>query len=313
MSEKPNKNRYVKRYFKRVRQASADFGNRVFHALRFGSGQIVNQREVRFVGMQRSGNHAVLNWIFSQAPEVRCFLNFIPVDANPFIYFQSKGTYKEFDQGDFLRKFNLRLERLGFHSAKSLFMYSYEDDPLDAVFSEQFERNHDRWVWKSEKRFDVLLLRDPFNLFSSRMKKESDFRENRYSLKTPEGREILVRLWKQYAREFLGETEHLSHNKVVISYNRWFSDREYRRELADHLGLEFSDATLQEVIPVGGGSSFDRSRMNQTASEMKVLERWQHYRDDSDFQTIFRDPEIIRLSDAVFGEIPGVREWIETF
>jgi hypothetical protein len=191
-------------------------------------------------------------------------------------------------------------------------MYSYEDDFLDNIFTDCFERNHDRWVGKSENRFDVLLLRDPYNLFASRMKRESDNNDNRYSLLAVDERETLIRLWKQYAREFLGETNYLRFNKTVISFNRWVSDQEYRRELAGRFGFEFSDATMEEVVPVGGGSSFDGARKHQSASEMKVLERWQHFRDVPAFRSLFEDPEIAQLSQAIFGEIPGVREWLDS-
>jgi hypothetical protein len=69
---------------------------------------------------------------------------------------------------------------------------------------------------------------------------------------------------------------------------------------------------MEEVVPVGGGSSFDGARKHQSASEMKVLERWQHFRDEPAFQSLFDDPEIARLSRAIFGEIPGVREWLDS-
>ena len=72
-------------------------------------------------------------------------------------------------------------------------------------------------------RYDVLLLRDTFNLIASRLKKGF------LSVKT-KGMS-LTDMWIEYAKEFLEETSYLSNNKVIINYNLWFSDISYRREI----------------------------------------------------------------------------------
>ena len=52
-------------------------------------------------------------------------------------------------------------------------IYSYEDFPLDQVASDKFEHNHDLYLGKSAIRYDLLIIRDPFNLFASRLKASS--------------------------------------------------------------------------------------------------------------------------------------------
>lgn len=44
----------------------------------------INQRELRLTGMSRSGNHALLEWLYSQAPGRVCFLNCTEGKNNPF-------------------------------------------------------------------------------------------------------------------------------------------------------------------------------------------------------------------------------------
>lgn len=309
VSTKKKKKRPIKKWYKRFRQANKERLNFLFSLVK-PSG-VVNQKEIRFIGLQRSGNHPLINWLFTQAKEVRCFLNWAPVDQNPFIYFQKRGTVDEF-QTDFFEKFNILAEQLGFFSKKNFLMYSYEDEFLKDVATDRFERNHDRWLGKSADRFDVLLLRDPFNLFASRLKKEDDVIENRYSLRVESERKTLIRLWKEYAKEFLGDTNFLP-NKVTISYNHWFLDENYRKSLADKLGLDFSDETMNKVLPVGGGSSFDRTSKDASGTSMKVLDRWKHYQNEEIYKSIFKsDPEIIELSNRIFGEFEGVDEWINS-
>lgn len=310
-TQKKRKLRLVKRHMRKLRRHVADQVNNLIFPFKPNKGQVVNTMEIRFAGLQRSGNHAIINWIFSQAREIKCYLNNIVVNRNPFIEFQRKGTIREF-QTDFYDRFNLPMEQFGFFSRKETLIYSYEEEFLELAFSKEFERHHDRWLGKSARRYDVLLVRDPFNLFASRLKKEDDINANRYSLRKPDERDTLIRLWKQYAREYLGETNFLTNNRVVINYNDWFQDSEYRRKLAETFDLKFSDESMDEVLPIGGGSSFDRVAKDNDGRQMKVLERWKLFTDDPDFQAAFADKELIELSNRIFGEIPGTKEWLNS-
>lgn len=286
--------------------------NMAKHAL--AAPRLVNQREVRVLGLQRTGNHAVINWIYRQTPEFKCYLNFVEIGANPFATFQKRGTIREFEP-EFHSRINTITARMGWLKDKETLIYSYEDESLaDAFANPRFERSRRRWLGDSAARYDVLILRDPYNLFASRLKKERDFRRNRYSLHCPQERRALINLWKSYAKEFLGDSSVIAtENKVPISYNRWFTDREYRRRLAERLGLEFTDDGASQVLPIGGGSSFDRIEKNAEASKMKVLERWRHFQDDPVFTSIFKnDDELTSLSQRIFGDIPGTGELLKS-
>ena len=63
---------------------------------------------------------------------------------------------------------DLDAERDGDFSRKDTLLYNYEDCFLGTVASDAFEENHDAWVGPSGRRTDVLILRDPYNLFASR-------------------------------------------------------------------------------------------------------------------------------------------------
>ncbi len=301
----------VKYFFRRLKNFFLfRIGEAIYWGFSKGRGGYANEKEIRFVGLQRSGNHAIINWIYSQCSEPRCHLNWVKVDQNPFYCFQRRATVREF-QKDLFTKFNINAEKIGLFARKNLFMFSYEDESLEKIVSEKFEKNHDMWIGRSKKRYDLLLLRDPFNLFASRLKKEDDIIENKYSLRKESERKILSGLWKEHAKEFIGETSSLKNSKVCVNYNKWVADKDYRKEIARLLDLEFTDAGFEEVLHIGGGSSFDRIKYNQKASDMKVLERWKHYIDDNDFLDIFKDREIIDLSRKIFGEIPETDELLK--
>jgi hypothetical protein len=253
----------------------------------------VNQQEFRVVGMSRSGNHAIINWIFHQIKGRVCFLNCVEGKTNPFHSARPLCEEQVYEAN--YPEFVLAQEQAGNFSHKQALIYSYEDSFLGNVFHPSFEAAHNQFVGSSRQRFDLLILRDPFNLFASRL--HSGIHGKSISAD--------IRIWKQHAREFLGMRSHLIHNPQVISYNAWYSDIEYRRHLAEQLGLSFTDHGINLVPEVGYGSSFDGHRYNGNARRMKVLERWMHCEQDPTYRKIFEDKTLVSLSRQIFGHLPG--------
>lgn len=268
-------------------------------------GEITNANELRVVGMSRSGNHAILQWILTQTRGRWAFLNCAEPKTNPF------ETARPLARGDralaSYSSFDLDREAGGALSHKDWLVYSYEDTFLGKVASPVFEDRRTDWLGTSERRFDLLIVRDPFNLFASR--RRAGF--YRGSDRAPPGmvsEATGIRIWKQHAREALGQRDNLrGDRRIVIRYNDWADDREYRRRTAERLGLEFDDSTADSVPRTAGGSSFDGTGADGAAHRMAVTERWRHYRDDAGFRALF-DREALELSEALFGVIPGTRE-----
>jgi hypothetical protein len=48
------------------------------------AGRHLNRVEIRVIGMSRSGNHAIIDWVLSQARGRMCFLNCAEPGTNPF-------------------------------------------------------------------------------------------------------------------------------------------------------------------------------------------------------------------------------------
>jgi hypothetical protein len=259
---------------------------------------VVNQTEYRVIGMSRSGNHTIINWLMSQIRGRVCFLNCAEAKTNPFLSARSLHHGRSYAVN--YPGFDIESERQGQFSPKDYLIHSYEDCFLGSICHNLFERNHDRFVGRSRQRFDILILRDPFNLFASRLK-------SGYS-GVPMA--TATRIWKQHAREYLGIREHLAYNKTLINYNIWATDRSYRRQIAGALGLEFTDAGFDRVAHCGGGSSFDGTDFDGRASAMGILERWKHFIDDLEYRCIF-EPQMVALSHQIFGHIPGTEQVLE--
>jgi hypothetical protein len=250
----------------------------------------VNKQELRIIGMSRSGNHAVINWILSQANGRTCFINCAEPKFNPF------QTARPLDDGRTVLAnypdFDLASELRGEFSAKDLLIYSHEDCFLGTMVRGAFEQEHDAMVGPSRQRADVLILRDPYNLFASRLHGGFGDVSN----------DIAMRIWKQHAREFTGDKRYLKQRRVLIAYNRWASDRAYRRCIAAELGIEFGDGSIAEVPAAGNGSSFDGRRYHGSATRMKTLERWKHFAGDRAFAALF-DRDVHEMSRRIFGDV----------
>lgn len=263
----------------------------------------INGVEFRLASLKRSGHHGFLNWLFRQCPGTSiCFLNNAVPNANPFMTqnFSHLEQYRLEDHYDLLAEAGGRL------TIKDYLIYCYEDWPLDHVFSDRFERYHDHLVGASSVRYDLVILRDPFNCFASRLKQwwQGWMHEQFPALNTPAGREECVRLWKAFANEYLRKTAYRKHTPVDVNYNRWFTDRAYRQALAASLGLPFPDSGMNKVMYHGAGSSFDGLAFDGNAQNMRVLERWQQYRDNPLYLSLFRhDTELLDLASEIFPDM----------
>jgi hypothetical protein len=240
----------------------------------------------------RTGNHAIINWLRSQVKGKVFHINNLIVDENPY-------RYKYYNLLDFYpqhktRIKNYRLQAEGNLVTRDCLIYSYEDYDLNRVFSDRFEKKHDLYLGKTERRHDIIIVRDPFNLIASRLKSNM--------IRVKDSRQNFIYLWIAYAKEHVGETDYLKHNKLCINYNQWCSDIDYRRSIADRLNLEFSDAGIDKIASHGGGSSFDRNNPDIKASEMDTGNRWKYYVDDPYYRKLVRNRELLFYARQIFGD-----------
>jgi hypothetical protein len=249
----------------------------------------VNATEIRVIGMSRSGNHAIINWILAQAGGRTCFLNCAEPGTNPFVSTRPltpelpgwRASYGDFE---------IEAERAGRFSRKDLLIHSYEDTFLGPFKKAANEVRHDADVGGSTRRLDLLVLRDPRNLFASRIASGYGWLEDA----------MVSRVWSQHAREFLGLQHNLRQERLLVSYNDWVASAAYRRRLAGALGLEFDDSAAHAVPAVAGGSSFDGTAYDGHAEEMPVLRRWHAFLGEPRFHRLLT-PTVLELSERVFG------------
>lgn len=234
-------------------------------------------RHLVFIGMQRSGNHALINWVAQQFGEPVLFQNdcklrdgrLMPTDR---AYFDGSGNEP--------RRIDHR-----FKSEARIKISSFEDWTLD---DGQLPKHKDL-----EDAEYFVVMRDPLNFWASSCEALQQYSwARRKNLCDP----ARLHQWRTHLRFSMQQES----GATMINFNHWFADKKYRRSLAYDLGFPFTDAGLQHVPFWGTGSSFDRQSKNNEAQQMNVLERWHSYRDDPAFMKMF-DDDLLELSESVFG------------
>jgi len=164
----------------------------------------------RVVGMKRSGHHAIIMWMVKN------------MDGN--IYHINNVNNP--DVADNLKK----ITELKKDGGKNILFYSIEDYDPDKDFKINF----------NTVTTDICVLRDPLNIFASRIKvsktnehKNKDwFSENK------------INLYKKHFNLLNND------NFKVINYSKWNFDDDYRKELSSDFNLKDSE-NFEEISFLG--------------------------------------------------------------
>jgi hypothetical protein len=261
-----------------------------------------------FVGLMRSGHHAVLNWFARNRSQPVLHYNdckihdgrLLPHMANLVTYYH--GTViKYFLIGAATAEHALRqhcgaaikrypVETLDYASASAL-----RETSATIIYS--FEERDSTYIQAAAKLAQpdhiVTVVRDPLNFIASSI---------RHAEKNPELRPKLVGnmhrrlvIWHQHARQLEDDEAPCT----AINYNHWFRRPDYRDAVANRYGFINQGIGLEEVLLFGKGSSFDDLRHDADASRMRVLDRWEAYLHDAVFRG-FLTSDLLRRSEIQF-------------
>ncbi|MEM8810582.1 MAG: hypothetical protein AAGF01_31615 [Cyanobacteria bacterium P01_G01_bin.38] len=272
-------------------------------------------------GMKRSGNHAIINWLKAHDRFIFCnnvipiapVLNgkiVIPPPEEFTLWFQwqlitNKHNISQITNGHKLFPFFLKkiaLQRYLPFFLKKIALQRYSPFFLKKINLQKYSmisslEDHDLKLKTFLKPpcevSNVLIMRDPYNMFSSRIRRASRIESPVYPKKSGSRMDEVIQLWKSHAREYLGLTNYLE-NKVCIHFDSWFSNRDYRKNISRKLNFEFTDNGFSEVSRAGGGSSFDGTEFNGNNKMMNVLNRHSHLKDSERqlLENIFADAEL---------------------
>ncbi len=216
--------------------------------------------EIHSYGIMRGGIHIVHSWIISK------------FEDNSVLYYNNIRNPHQIEDR-LITKNDTRIHNIMNKLTNDLSQYrlllkSFESKNLDICADNQH---------KNIK--NVLIMRNPYNNLASNIAYNKN---NGYCIDV-KCDETFIDLWKTYALEFLGKTQHIP-NKVTIIYDLFISDETYRKKKAVQLCIN-PEIDQLNTIYMGGGSSFK-------STQTSFLNRYEDYHDNKVMMQIFNDKNI---------------------
>jgi len=249
---------------------------------------------LRFYGLRRSGNHTISGWLRKNLP-----YNDLTIDK-----LHNDVWAPDYQVPRIIPPQEMQVEAPNGES--SMLIVSYEDVPIPHI--PYVSIRQDDAVLCDARIRDVIVIRDPFNMAASRLESKRKYGENDAVSRVP--LVVAMHRWKDYAKEFIRIRDgHSSifRDPVIINYCDWKLHKSTRDTLLkDYFGVDENfDLGLDDVSPEGHGSTRDGMNYQGRGSQMKTNERWKYFAYDPEYRKIFRDMEIVELSNRIFGQIPG--------
>ena len=218
---------------------------------------------IQVIGLQRSGNHAIIRWMRSLFPSTK-FENNRP-----------HGVLSDPDE----------LTRLP-SEEEAVLIVSFEDDTrhfLSGSHSLEDISLLEPGDFTSVSVTTLYILRDPFNNWASR-----EVAQERQGLTGLHDLNAFIDNWLYLAKK------HAENPAQVLLYSRWMKDANSRRAICSRLGGVYSEETLDIVPHQGGGSTFERVERRPTYRE--ILARLPQYLSKDFLKKLWRAPSrYIRL------------------
>jgi hypothetical protein len=234
-------------------------------------------KEIRVFGMKRSGNSAVLSFLWNHFKKV------VHIDNTNLTLYPYHAINRKIIRGDFWRKvrdigdsgeclINI-IEHMPVTDMKVCLHPHYFYNKQRDVAAFEFDKD-----CFAKEVFNILIVRSFHNHLASmvRLGQRSNWMRKEAS-ELFYGTDVFMEfadLWLQYAREALGVTEFLP-DKIVVLYDSLVSSKEYREDISRSLGLVHDDSGMDFVSRAK--SSFDGFKYRYAAREMKVLDRWRYF------------------------------------
>ena len=240
---------------------------------------MINNIEIALLGMRRSGNHAVIQWLQELGARNvgrTVFLNNLVPGDNGYrlrVWYPEKHTESEIETYQECRKKKNKPGSVG------LLIRSYEDYGLKSFengFLNPFYYGGSRQIFK------CVIYRDPPNLFASRIR-------SGYT-KTKEFDQVEMYLDNTAGIETRSDV-------IYINYNQFIERAAYRAELAAKLGMRDDGVpVLQNMTVYGGGSSFGDAKLDVKS----LTKRYLSMSDNPQFATIMKDERILARFERLF-------------
>ncbi len=257
-----------------------------------------DSKKIIVSGLQRSGHHAVAVWLAHQEYGVRDFQ--IQTLTQWFFFVEHFGGINyllnnplRIEEGEGKEHFDALFSEYEYTRPKTIVATHGVDECSGEEIKEVLSKSGVFDIW-SEK---VIVLRDFYNWAASclgmTLRDEEKPLEQMFN-------ETHIETYIDHCERYLDKDPDFD----FVLFNEWAQNKSYRQEVAESLGLDFTDAAREQASIFGGGSSFDGLDYLKKASHMKVNERYLKVWDNPIYQDMIkRSPRAINMSERIFYEL----------
>lgn len=232
--------------------------------------------KIRIFAPSRSGHHAFMNWLAHQINEPTIHYNNCLKGWENQKLIPLTGKTTKFGKAPYKHE-----------------IYSIEYFNLNDYSKYKFDEWDDEYI-------DILFLRDYFNWIASSLKNGENRFSNEWTNRRGDTEMPVIKLWEQYANEFIDPKILTSENTHFVSYNKWCDSEEYRKEIAESLGLTFTDKGINVVPHYGGGSSYDGMNLQGKGKNLQTSTRWEKHKNDEHYLRLIDNKACIELNNKLF-------------
>jgi hypothetical protein len=242
-------------------------------------------------GLSRSGNHAIIRWMcgnYEKEGYKVYFQNNAIKNLLEYINLRGGGGLAGIPANPRIFEIMMHLTK----NEKKVFIVSFEDLLIDKRLGELSDFSD----------HNVIILRDPYNLFASRIQGLTPPRgrkgwTNSHPPKNIQNEEI--KKYLSHYEEFSKNTNYLS-NKICINYNLWVSDKEYRKKIVESdLRIKFTDARYEQRACSSFGPKAPIELPSNAPEDF--VTRYKACSGDPMFESIKNDKDLASIAKETFG------------
>ncbi len=231
---------------------------------------------IKFFGLRRSGNHAVINWILGLENDI-LFFNQVNLYEDPVITHSPISVPKNVRTPKVRVNGKVKNTNISIYESSSLnknILCSYEHINMNSLDIKKLNHSIFSRLGNYDNHINVYVIRNIFNvipsllkLISKTKKRPLEVKEIRYTVKD------LIMLWRGYACLTLSNNSETRSSFVPILYEKWLMEQDYRNEIAKEFGFINKDKNIDFVSDAGGGSSWNG--IDNKVDKSSLLNRWQ--------------------------------------
>ncbi len=268
---------------------------------------------IKFFGLQRSGNHAVLNWILGLDRGL-LFFNSVRPYSSPLnsmlpVSLPAGARAPKYREGGTVRE-GVQMVKGAGPDGNGPVLCSFENADLARLDQARVNQALFDDVGRYTSVRNVLVVRNPLNMLASyaRLAERSASKRSKLAVAKDQTKFVvrsflgrieeteltlgftwramsidsklkhMLRLWKTYARLAVHPRSESRGDFLPIVFDRWVVRRDYRDQIAELLGYQNQDSNLHFVSDAGGGSSWEGTGLDVDVDRMSVLTRWKGFR-----------------------------------